>query len=47
MTRSQDEVLRDALEHFRLMQDYAQRDLAEQLVIDHVGAVDIAITAPA
>lgn len=36
MTRGRDEVLRDALEHFRLMQDHAQRDLAEQLVIDAV-----------
>ena len=36
MTRSSDEVLRDALAHLMMTQDYATRDLDDQLVIDAI-----------
>jgi uncharacterized protein with HEPN domain len=36
VTRRPEELLRDAMAHFELMQDYAQRDLSEQLVVDAV-----------
>ena len=36
MTRTSDEVLRDALAHLTMTQDYATRDLDDQLVIDAI-----------
>lgn len=36
MSRSTPEVLREALAHFELMQEYAAHDLSSQLVIDAV-----------
>lgn len=36
MTRTRDEVLRDALAHLTMTQDYATRDLDDQLVIDAI-----------
>lgn len=36
MSREPNEILRDALAHFRTMQTYAEHDLEDQLVIDAV-----------
>lgn len=36
MNRTTSEVLRDALAHFHMLQDHAQKDLDERLVIDAV-----------
>ena len=36
MTRTRDEVLRDALAHLAMTQDYATRNLDDQLVIDAI-----------
>lgn len=36
MSRDPCEILRDALAHFQIMQDHAERDLDDQLVLDAV-----------
>jgi len=36
VSRTQEEVLRDALVHFEMTQSYADRDLEDQLVIDAI-----------
>ena len=36
MSRSEQEVLHEALTHFELMLDHAQRDVMDQLVVDAV-----------
>lgn len=36
MSRNRQEILRDALEHFIVLEEHAQRDLSDQLVLDAI-----------